>query len=115
MAQVVHHLLSNALKFGQGRPVDITLRSEEKVVVLSVVDHGIGIPASDRARIFERFERAVPVRNYGGLGLGLWVTRQVVEAHQGAIHVEDTPGGGATFHIHLPLGGPPASPGTARH
>jgi signal transduction histidine kinase len=102
MEQVVHNLLSNALKFGQGQPVELTLRSEESAVVLTVVDHGIGIPPTDRARIFERFERAVSVRNYGGLGLGLWVTRQVVEAHQGAILVEDTPGGGATFHIRLP-------------
>ncbi|HYO58260.1 ATP-binding protein [Archangium sp.] len=115
MAQAVHHLLSNALKFGQGRPVEVTLRSEESSVVLTVVDHGIGIPPSDRARIFDRFERAVSVRNYGGLGLGLWVTRQIVEAHQGAIHVEDTPGGGATFHIRLPLGGRAGSPGTPPH
>ncbi|HEX8825356.1 MAG TPA: ATP-binding protein [Archangium sp.] len=113
MGQVVHHLLSNALKFGQGRPVELSLRAEGNAVVLTVVDHGIGIPPADRARIFERFERAVSVRNYGGLGLGLWVTRQVVEAHQGAIRVEDTPGGGATFHIHLPLDGRGGSPGTS--
>jgi signal transduction histidine kinase len=111
MEQVVHNLLSNALKFGQGRPVELTLRSEENAAVLTVVDHGIGIPPTDRARIFERFERAVSVRNYGGLGLGLWVTRQVVEAHQGAILVEDTPGGGATFHIRLPRHGRSAATG----
>ncbi|QRK13404.1 response regulator [Archangium violaceum] len=105
MEQVVHNLLSNALKFGQGRPVEISLRSEGNVVQLSVVDHGIGIPPADRARVFERFERAVPVRNYGGLGLGLWVTRQVVEAHQGTILIEETPGGGATFHVRLPRNG----------
>jgi signal transduction histidine kinase len=112
MGQVVHHLLSNALKFGQGRPVEISLRSQGNGVVLTVVDHGIGIPPDDQARIFERFERAVSVRQYGGLGLGLWVARQVVEAHQGAIRVEDTPGGGATFHIHLPLDGRTGSPDT---
>jgi signal transduction histidine kinase len=111
MEQVVHNLLSNALKFGQGQPVELTLRSEENAVVLTVVDHGIGIPPTDRARIFERFERAVSVRNYGGLGLGLWVTRQVVEAHQGAFLVEDTPGGGATFHIRLPRHGRSAAAG----
>jgi signal transduction histidine kinase len=112
MGQVVHHLLSNALKFGQGRPVELSLRSQGGSVVLSVVDHGIGIALNDRARIFERFERAVSVRQYGGLGLGLWVARQVVEAHQGTIRVEDTPGGGATFHIHLPLDGRVGSPRT---
>jgi signal transduction histidine kinase len=103
MAQVVQSLLSNALKFGQGQPVEISLRCEESGVLLTVVDHGIGIRPEDRTRIFERFERAVSMRNYGGLGLGLWMTRQVVEAHQGAIRVEETPGGGATFEILLPL------------
>ncbi|HZH75514.1 MAG TPA: ATP-binding protein [Archangium sp.] len=112
MGQVVHHLLSNALKFGQGRPVELSLRAQGGSVVLSVVDHGIGIAPNDRARIFERFERAVSVRQYGGLGLGLWVARQVVEAHQGTIRVEDTPGGGATFHIHLPLASRVGSPST---
>ncbi|MFL5355621.1 ATP-binding protein [Archangium sp.] len=114
MEQVVHNLLSNALKFGQGRPVELTLRSEGPVVQLTVVDHGIGIPAADRARVFERFERAVPVRNYGGLGLGLWVTRQVVEAHHGHILIEETPGGGATFHVRLPRQGRPGNPGSAQ-
>ncbi|QRN95145.1 response regulator [Archangium violaceum] len=112
MEQAVHHLVSNALKFGQGRPVEVSLRSNGNGAVLTVVDHGIGIPPADRARIFERFERAVSVRNFGGLGLGLWVTRQVVEAHQGAIHVEDTPGGGATFHVQLPRHGRGEGPGT---
>jgi signal transduction histidine kinase len=105
LEQVIHHLLSNALKFGQGQPVEVTLRAEGNAAVLSVVDHGIGIPPADRARIFERFERAVSVRNFGGLGLGLWVARQIVEAHQGGIRVEDTPGGGATFHVQLPRQG----------
>ncbi|WNG52867.1 response regulator [Archangium minus] len=113
MEQVVHNLLSNALKFGQGQPVEVSLRSEGNVVQLSVVDHGIGIPPEDRDRVFERFERAVPVRNYGGLGLGLWVTRQVVEAHQGTILVEETPGGGATFHVRLPRNGRVSSAGSA--
>ena len=65
MEQVLHHLLSNALKFGEGQPVDLSLREEEGRVKLSVVDHGIGIPAADRQRVFERFERAVPVRKIG--------------------------------------------------
>jgi signal transduction histidine kinase len=103
MAQVVQSLLSNALKFGQGQPVEVVLRCEESRALLTVVDHGIGVRPEDRTRIFERFERAVSTRHYGGLGLGLWVTRQVVEAHQGAIRVEETPGGGATFEILLPL------------
>ncbi|MFP2897113.1 ATP-binding protein [Corallococcus sp. 4LFB] len=103
ISQVVHNLVANALKFGRGRPVDVTLRPDGEVVRLSVVDHGIGIKPEDRERIFERFERAVSTHHYGGLGLGLWVSRQVVEAHQGSIDVEDTPGGGTTFRVTLPL------------
>jgi signal transduction histidine kinase len=70
---------------------------------LKVVDHGIGIRPEDRERIFGRFERAVSVRHYGGLGLGLWITRQIAEAHGGSVEVTDTPGGGATFIVELPL------------
>ncbi|RKG93442.1 ATP-binding protein [Corallococcus terminator] len=103
ITQVVHNLVANALKFGRGKPVEVTLRPDGEVVRLSVVDHGIGIKLEDRERIFERFERAVSTHHYGGLGLGLWVSRQVVEAHQGRIDVEDTPGGGTTFHVTLPL------------
>ncbi|RYZ39498.1 MAG: response regulator [Myxococcaceae bacterium] len=103
ISQVVHNLVANALKFGRGKPVDVTLRPDGEQVRLSVVDHGIGIKPEDRERIFERFERAVSTHHYGGLGLGLWVSRQVVEAHQGRIDVEDTPGGGTTFHVTLPL------------
>ncbi|ATB33417.1 sensor histidine kinase [Melittangium boletus] len=102
MEQVLQHLLSNALKFGRGRPVELSLREEGPLLELSVVDHGIGIPEVDRHRVFERFERAVPVRHYGGLGLGLWVMRQVIEAHHGSILIQETPGGGATFLVRLP-------------
>ncbi|MBZ4331206.1 ATP-binding protein [Corallococcus sp. AS-1-12] len=107
ISQVVHNLVANALKFGRGRPVDVSLQPDGEVVRLSVVDHGIGIKPEDRERIFERFERAVSTHHYGGLGLGLWVSRQVVEAHQGRIDVEDTPGGGTTFRVTLPLRDPP--------
>ncbi|RKG70628.1 response regulator [Corallococcus sp. CA054B] len=107
ISQVVHNLIANALKFGRGRPVDVTLQPDGEVVRLSVVDHGIGIKPEDRERIFDRFERAVSTHHYGGLGLGLWVSRQVVEAHQGRIDVEDTPGGGTTFRVTLPLRDPP--------
>jgi signal transduction histidine kinase len=72
-------------------------------VRLSVRDHGIGIAPHDAARIFERFERAVSVRHYGGLGLGLFIVRQIVDAHGGRIHLESQPGAGATFTVELPL------------
>ncbi|ADO75899.1 ATP-binding protein [Stigmatella aurantiaca] len=107
MGQLVQNLLSNAIKYGAGKPVEVRLRQKGNVARLEVVDHGIGVAPENRARIFHRFERAVPVRHYGGLGLGLWVSRQVVEAHGGSISVTDTPGGGATFTVELPLDAPP--------
>jgi signal transduction histidine kinase len=67
-----------------------------------VRDHGIGVPLADQARIFERFERAVPVENYGGLGLGLWISRQIVDAMGGEIRVESMPQKGARFLVELP-------------
>jgi len=68
-----------------------------------VTDHGIGIPPSEQQRIFERFERAVPSQHYGGFGLGLWITRQIVEAHGGSIRVASTVGQGSTFMLELPV------------
>jgi PAS domain S-box-containing protein len=103
LEQVVSNLLTNALKYGAGHPVDITLTEEHGVALLSVADQGIGIAAEDHSRIFERFERAVSSRHYGGLGLGLWIARQVVEASGGTITVESAPGRGSRFLVRLPL------------
>jgi signal transduction histidine kinase len=71
-------------------------------VRLQVADHGIGISPEDQARIFERFERAVSPRKYAGLGMGLWVARQIVEAHGGQIGVISVHGVGSAFTVHLP-------------
>jgi signal transduction histidine kinase len=71
-------------------------------VTIEVHDEGIGLSAGDLERIFEKFERAVPSAHYGGLGLGLFIARQIVEAHGGQIEVESTPGAGATFRVTLP-------------
>jgi PAS domain S-box-containing protein len=103
LAQVLTNLLSNAIKYGAGRPVEVTLARDGDRAVLHVRDHGAGIADEDRARIFERFERAVPLRNFGGLGLGLYVAREVVVAHGGTIAVSDPAGGGACFTVTLPL------------
>lgn len=102
--QVVANLLENALKYGRGRPVVVTVRLAGDRARLAVADRGIGIADGDRARIFERFERAAPGRKYGGLGLGLWIVRRIVEAHGGAVAVESAPGEGATFTVELPAG-----------
>ncbi len=100
---IVLNLLSNAMKFAGGKPVEVTLSRAGERARLTVADHGIGIPREEQARIFEKFERAVPKQHYGGLGLGLWVARQLVVAHGGSIHVESEEGRGSTFAVELPL------------
>lgn len=104
--RAVGHVLANALKYGAGRPVDVELTRRGEAALVIVRDRGIGIDPAQRERIFDRFERAVSVRHYGGLGLGLFVARRVVEAHGGSIGVDGASGGGATFRIELPLSGP---------
>jgi signal transduction histidine kinase len=101
--QVITNLLSNALKYGAGKPVDVKVCSEGGAAMVTVADRGMGIEVEDQKRIFERFERAVSDRHFGGLGLGLWISRQVVEASGGSISVSSTVGKGATFVVRLPL------------
>jgi signal transduction histidine kinase len=103
--QVLTNLLSNAVKYGAGKPIHVGVigpsASENKVRVI-VQDQGIGIEASAQARIFGRFERAVSDRHYGGFGLGLWIVRELVEAHGGSVHFESEVGRGSTFVVELP-------------
>lgn len=106
LEQVIANLLSNACKYGAGKPIRVEVGMEGKLARLSVKDHGIGIAPADRERIFERFERAASARHYGGLGLGLYITRQVVEAHGGTIRVASNAGAGSTFSVELPLEAP---------
>ncbi len=105
MGQVVTNLLSNAIKYASASDIDVTLRRAGDRVTLLVVDHGPGIAREDHDRIFGRFERAADSRHYGGLGLGLYVAKQIVAAHGGTIRAHDTEGGGATFTIDLPREG----------
>ncbi|WP_083776854.1 PAS domain-containing sensor histidine kinase [Anaeromyxobacter sp. Fw109-5] len=102
LEQVVTNLLLNASKFGQGKPIAVEVEADGPRARLRVTDQGMGIAPEHHARVFERFERAVPIANYGGLGLGLYVARQVVAAHGGEIRVESLPGAGATFTVELP-------------
>ena len=102
LEQIVSNLLSNAIKFGAGEPVEVRLRAQDGVATLTVRDHGIGIAAEDQARIFERFERAVTSKHYGGFGLGLWIVRQVIEALGGTIEVDSEIGAGSRFTVALP-------------
>lgn len=103
LESVVAQLVSNAVKFGEGKPIEIAVGESGDRAVLTVRDGGIGILPADQGRIFERFERAVSERNYGGFGVGLWVARQAIEALGGHIAVESRPGAGAEFRVELPL------------
>jgi signal transduction histidine kinase len=96
-------LLDNAIKYGLGKPIRIQLQVNAEHVRLTVEDHGIGIASHDHARIFGRFERAVSGRSYGGLGLGLYTCRTILDAMGGAIAVESELGRGAKFIVDLPM------------
>ncbi len=100
--QVLTNLLGNAIKFGAGRPIEVTIEATPARARIRVCDHGIGISTEDQSRIFGRFERAVSSRHFGGLGLGLYICAQIVRAHQGSLHVESEPGKGACFTVELP-------------
>ncbi|WP_437853931.1 AAA family ATPase [Sorangium sp. So ce363] len=108
LEQVVLNLLSNAMKYGAGRPIFVGARRQADRALLVVRDEGIGIAEADQGRIFERFERAVSVRNFGGLGLGLYIARSIVVSHGGSIRVESKPGAGTTFVVELPVNPPEA-------
>jgi signal transduction histidine kinase len=100
--QILINLLSNAMKYAAGHPVAVVLRSDGESAQLIVEDEGPGIAAGDLARIFEKYERASSAYNYGGLGLGLFVTRQLIEAIGGEIHAHSTLGSGTRFTVLLP-------------
>jgi signal transduction histidine kinase len=107
--EVITNLVANALKFGAGKPVTVSLSRRPAaagappLVRLVVQDHGPGVRPEDRRRIFERFERTAEARNVGGIGLGLWIAHQIVQAHGGTIEVEGDPGQGARFVVELPV------------
>jgi PAS domain S-box-containing protein len=102
LEQIFTNLVANAHKYGQQRPIHVTAAVEGDGVHVDVRDQGIGIRSEDIGRVFGKFERAVP-QAYGGFGLGLYITRQLVEAHGGHISVESAPGVGTTFRVTLPL------------
>jgi hypothetical protein len=106
VAQTVTNLLSNAIKYGRGTPIDISVQGEHPDLVITVSDQGPGIPESDLPRIFGRFERAATTRHYRtGLGLGLYVAREIALAHGGTLDAENLPERGARFTLRLPLRG----------
>ena len=108
--QVVTNIVTNALRYGDGTPIDIRIDRAGPEARFEVSDHGRGIDVDMQRRIFERFERGVPSSHYGGLGLGLYIVRQIVRAHGGDVGVRSEPGQGATFTVTLPT--QPAGTGT---
>jgi PAS domain S-box-containing protein len=101
LEQVVSNLISNAANYGLGKPITIRIEPGERVR-LTVEDQGVGIPPEAQERIFERYERAASTRRAGGLGLGLYIAKQIIQAHGGTISVESRPGAGSVFTVELP-------------
>lgn len=102
LAQVIENLVGNAIKYAPGEPIDVTIGDRGGDAVLAVRDRGNGIAEADRDRVFGRFERASSSRHYGGLGLGLWITREIVEAHGGRIAFVEPDGLGCCVEVVLP-------------
>jgi signal transduction histidine kinase len=109
LEQALTHLLGNAAKFGAGHPIELRVEQRDERACLTVRDQGIGLPPEALERIFGRFERAVSSREYGGLGLGLFLTRRIAEAHGGLVRATSQPGQGATFVLELPASPRPSS------
>jgi len=113
--QIVTNLVSNAIKYGRGGRIDVALAVRGGWARLAVTDHGIGIDKAHHQRLFQRFERIAGKDAPGGIGLGLWITRQFVMAMEGSITVESDLGQGSTFAVELPTraDGNGAAPGMA--
>ncbi len=104
LEQIITNLLTNAVKYGERRPVQVSALAEGEWARLEVADQGIGMSAEVRGRLFQAFERGISATHYGGLGLGLYITAQIVRAHGGTISVRSTPEEGSTFTVELPRG-----------
>lgn len=102
LEQVVENLLTNAVKYGNGKPILVRVRQDETETRLEVKDQGLGIAPENQEKIFHRFERAISARNISGFGLGLYIVKQIVDAHGGTVGVESRLGEGATFTVRLP-------------
>jgi len=102
LEQAVCNLLGNAVKYGAGGPIEITVGGDAIDGWVSIRDHGRGMDDQERTDLFHRFERRVPVDQFGGLGLGLWVVQRIAEAHGGHVDLWTHPGRGARFTLVLP-------------
>lgn len=110
LEQLVTNLLGNAIKYAAGKPIQISLEQNDFGARLSVKDEGMGIDRENFERIFEPYERAVSLSNFSGLGLGLYITKKVVDSHHGRIGLTSEVGKGSTFTVELPLDAESGSP-----
>jgi signal transduction histidine kinase len=99
---IIDNLFSNAIKYGAGRPVAVRLAGAPHEVRIEVEDRGSGIAREEVGRVFERFFRGAAPSHPGGLGVGLWIVKKLVDAHGGTVTCESTPGAGSTFRVTLP-------------
>ena len=103
LEQVVYNLLTNAVKYGLGKPVAMHVYREKNFGVIEVKDHGMGISKENLARIFDRFERVISATNINGLGLGLFISKEIIISHEGYLSVDSKLGEGSTFTVRFPL------------
>jgi signal transduction histidine kinase len=103
LKSVILSLISNAIKYGEGRPIDVDVDARDGQARLTIVDRGVGISVEEQERILRRFERPAVRQHLSGLGLGLWVAREIIVAHGGTLTVASKPGSGSTFTVLLPL------------
>jgi two-component system sensor histidine kinase KdpD len=103
LAQVFENLFTNAIKYAPGSPIDILLKRVGDSILISFIDHGPGIPKDSLPLIFERFYRVRGEKTVTGTGLGLYICKQIIQAHRGKIWAASTPGHGTTFMIELPI------------
>jgi signal transduction histidine kinase len=100
--QVFTNLVTNAIKYAPGKPVEVSVTEDDDQVKLTVRDYGIGISSENQKKVFERYERAVPAKGVTGLGLGLYIAKNIIDAHGGTIEVQSETGKGSTFTVTLP-------------
>lgn len=100
--QVITNIVTNAIKYGEGKPIEVTLENFNNEALIKIKDYGLGIPKNQHEKIFNRFERGNHSVYTGGLGLGLFISKQIIDSHKGKIWVESEPGKGSTFIVLLP-------------
>jgi signal transduction histidine kinase len=105
LEEVLTNLLTNAMKFGAGKPIELTVHQLDGHALVRVTDHGVGIAPEMHEKIFLPYERGVSARQFGGVGLGLYIVRTIVQGLGGSIRVESRPGEATTFTVQLPVSG----------